>query len=110
MDAKTIKNLPPKVRDLVVWLNEQGFQTTDSGDGSNFENGMEGALPVPMIVIKTTIIDLIIKASDLHATLSGIGVDFSDPLNGPKIEATYDPEDESALIILYNVTSDMVKF
>jgi len=33
------------VRDLVITLNNAGFETTDSGDGTNFKNGMEHALP-----------------------------------------------------------------
>lgn len=37
--------ISPGVRDLVRELNEAGYETTDSGDGTNYRNGMEGALP-----------------------------------------------------------------
>lgn len=37
--------LNPGVRDLVWELNRRGYETTDSGDGTNHANGMEGALP-----------------------------------------------------------------
>lgn len=33
------------IRDLVILLNECGYETTDSGDGTNYENGMECAIP-----------------------------------------------------------------
>ena len=37
--------ISPGVRELVAELNGQGFVTTDSGDGSNYVEGMECALP-----------------------------------------------------------------
>ena len=35
----------PGARDLVKFLHSLGLETTDSGDGSNHEAGMEGSLP-----------------------------------------------------------------
>lgn len=37
--------IPEGVRPLVKLLNDFGYETTDSGDGSNYENGMECAIP-----------------------------------------------------------------
>ena len=40
-----INDIAEGVRQEVQWLNDFGFPTCDSGDGSNFEAGMECALP-----------------------------------------------------------------
>ena len=41
------EEISPGVRDLVREINEDlGFETCDSGDGSNFEAGMSCAIPV----------------------------------------------------------------
>jgi len=37
--------ISPGVADLVAELNAAGYRTTDSGDGTNFAEGMECALP-----------------------------------------------------------------
>ena len=42
---RDLSEISPGVRDLVASLNDQGFATTDSGDGSNLAEGMECALP-----------------------------------------------------------------
>ncbi len=46
-----IAELSPGIRQAVMWFNERGYETTDSGDGSNFEAGMECALEYPHVVI-----------------------------------------------------------
>lgn len=43
--------ISPGVRDLVRELNELGYTTTDSGDGSNHAAGMECALPYRHVFI-----------------------------------------------------------
>lgn len=43
--------LSPGVRDLVLALRERGLMTTDSGDGSNYANGMGCALPYHHVAI-----------------------------------------------------------
>jgi len=45
------ESLSPGIRKLVRKLNEWGFDTTDSGDGTNYKEGMECAVPYPMVVI-----------------------------------------------------------
>jgi len=116
-DEETAK-LSPGVRDLVVWLNEQGFVTCDSGDGSNYEMGMGCAVPEPMIVIEVNMFHIAGTANQLHHLLNQHGVDFTPKYfddsgdkrahDWPTIHASYDPEDRHAVIILLNVTSGMV--
>lgn len=44
--------LSPGIRQLVRQLRQDGFETTDSGDGSSHAAGMEGALPFRHVFIK----------------------------------------------------------
>ncbi len=44
-------SLSPGVRMLVEAPREAGLEATDSGDGSNYEAGMECALPFPHVFI-----------------------------------------------------------
>lgn len=39
------EKLDPGIRELALELIRNGYATTDSGDGTNYANGMEGALP-----------------------------------------------------------------
>jgi hypothetical protein len=104
-----IRALSPKVRDLVIWLNEREFQTTDSGDGSSFEQGMEGALPFPMISIVCGALEMIDTSNRLYRLLEERGVDFAPTFSDyPQIQATYDPRVPIGIVTICNVTSDMV--
>jgi len=109
----TIANLNPEIRDLVVWLNEMGYETTDSGDGTNHTNGMEGALEFPHIAVlfnpnQSRWQNAILQARDLHKELKERGIKFGYLDKDPIIELHYNPEDDTALIMVCNVTSDMV--
>lgn len=115
MSPEVVKKLSPDIRDLVVWLNAQGFETTDSGDGSNYAAGMECAVPLRMVAIKVDRPgDLAGIAERLYRLLLDHGVDFtskeSDPdgSSTPQIQASYDPHDGSAVVLLLNVLSEHV--
>jgi hypothetical protein len=41
-----MSDISPGIVDIVNQLNKLGYATCDSGDGSNYENGMECAFPV----------------------------------------------------------------
>lgn len=98
--------LSPGVRDLVLWLNDQGYTTTDSGDGTNHLEGMECAVPFPMVVIRSPISFLTV--SRLYQLLEQKGVDFNR--EGVKLELSYDPHDGIAVLILTGVLSADVNF
>ena len=101
LDTKTIDGLSPGVRDLVVLLNANGFETCDSGDGSNHAAGMEGAFEGPMVAISTSPERMVYDAHRLLRFLHGL-------IEGPKIEASYDPADEIAIILLtWELTKDI---
>jgi hypothetical protein len=42
----------PGIVNVVKLLRAKGFKTTDSGDGSHFKEGMEGAFEEPMVACK----------------------------------------------------------
>ena len=44
--------LCPGIKHVVLWLNSLGYKTTDSGDGSHYMDGMDCAVPDPMVVIE----------------------------------------------------------
>lgn len=95
-------NINPGIVRTVALLNRLGFETTDSGDGkTNVEAGMEEALDFPHVVIRSCKRDLARDADGLVAELEHIGVKLSPQGQGPVwIEATYDPADGTALVML----------
>ena len=118
LEQSVIDDLCPGISSLVVWLNRKGFETVDSGDGSNFENGMEGALEYPMVAILTRRGNMVEDADDLCSMLveSGADVVYSNdpdcPVNRrptqPVIEATYSPTDGVAVIMIHHITGDFL--
>lgn len=104
--------ITPGVRRLVAYLNRQGFRTTDSGDGvTNVAAGMEGAMPFPNVAIEPGAPEAL--HTDAHALLlllADIGIRVH-PINDgsvPCIQATYDPADESGVILLTGVDDSML--
>jgi hypothetical protein len=110
----SLNELSPKIKDLVVWLNSQGFTTTDSGDGSNFDNGMGCAVPYPMVAMEIHSHSIVEITHRLYELLVGKGVKFDvcDPSKSygpPTIEASYSPVDRVAVIVLTNILSADLK-
>jgi hypothetical protein len=77
------------IRDVVVRLNEQGFQTTDSGDGSKHDK-MEGALPFLHVFCVVDEIDLLLLEADRMFRL------WPDWI----VEASYSPNDGVGVLLL----------
>lgn len=105
--------ISPGIRELVRKLNEAGFVTTDSGDGSNYENGMECAIPFPNVHIDpvpnddgsyheaTKGIIARLCTSNLLLTLESWEI---HPKPG-QIQLTYDPVGDAQWILsLYNIS------
>jgi len=108
-DEATMEAVSEGVRELVRWLNKQGYRTTDSGDGSHFDEGMECAVEHPMIAIVTSVVDLVHETDQLYTLLKKRGVNFDEKqATSPQIQASYDPHDRVPLIILTNILSDDV--
>ena len=98
-----VAGLQPGIRNAVLWLRERGYDTCDSGDGTAHAAGMEGAVPWPMVVIRhgedTPENRLTHRASGLMDLLIEHGLPFSGD-ERVQIEATYDPHDDTAIILL----------
>lgn len=111
LTQEIINGLSPGIRELVVMLNNNGFETTDSGDGSLFKEGMECACPVPMVSIRVTKYSLISEADRLTKLLKERGLVFTAPQTteeaekAASLEATYFPTTDVAMILLVNVLS-----
>ena len=85
-------NLNPNIARLVSWLNDKGFETTDSGDGMTHDFECDRAYAYVVILLDGP--DKIRSESKrLYRLLRSEGVEF-DPMNGPFIQANYSPLDE----------------
>jgi hypothetical protein len=93
----------PGIRNVVAWLQAQGFNTTDSGDGKTNVGVIEGALDYPHVIMTVVPADLILCADRLVRELGQLGVEVEQPGGeGPWVEASYDPVTKVGLIALGN--------
>jgi hypothetical protein len=98
MDSKTVAELDPGIRDLVVALNDAGWQTTDSGDGESKPED-ERVFHVRHVVVAdprngASSDDLIDVADHLQRELNRLGH------GGFCVEATYCTEDEHTTFLV----------
>lgn len=96
-------NLNPGIRKTVQWLNENGFKTTDSGDGETHD--FECDLDFPYVHIETSPEEMVDDALRLAGLLESKGVKFRTlhPENpGPTMQVTWVPR-EQAIISVFNV-------
>jgi hypothetical protein len=84
--------ISPGVRSAVRWLREHGFETVDSGDGTHYAAGMEGAMPFPHVCMVVEKGDMLAEVERLHDLL-GEG-------HGLSLEANYSPVDGNAILLL----------
>lgn len=98
--------LNPGIRDVVRLLRENGFITTDSGDGvTNVQAGMEGALKIPHVVCRTGEDFIIMEANRMFDLLKSKGIDV-----GPgQIESVYCPLQKIVTITLWGITNTDLK-
>lgn len=106
MSTINYSEIDPGVRRLVRWLNGLGYETTDSGDGVSKGDTMECAFDVPNVAIRSCRATLLSDADSLrHDLLSVGGLPHPDPGDGKRaIQASYDPADESCIILLLGVS------
>ena len=101
LTKEVVEGLSPGIRGAVLWLNLMGFHTVDSGDGSNYANGMEGAMEIPMIAIKSRHNHLIEESRHLFEVLKkNLPSAAMDMPNGVQVEGTYWPRSDTALILI----------
>jgi hypothetical protein len=90
--------LDPGIRGTVRWLQENGFHTTDSGDGASKSDliATGDALDFPHVFMTCAPEVLVSEARRLYAMLGSFGT----------VEATYSPNDGIAVLALIGVTDD----
>lgn len=102
--------LDPGIRETVRWLNAEGFETSDSGDGHS-KRDMECAQPFPHVAVPI-MPELLVKGADLlRELLASRGITLS-AIGGenPCIQASYDPAaGGSAFIVLMNVDDSLLR-
>lgn len=105
--------MTPGIVKTVEWLNKNGFITSDSGDGiTNVEAEMECALEYPNVAIPVEPSELVYSASALLTLLKKIGIEIlpaSEDTSQPCINASFDPADNSAIVMLYGVDDKMLE-
>jgi len=111
LKTAVIEDLCSGVRELVVWLNKRGFDTCDSGDGTQAED-MECAVAFPMIAILSDPDQMMSESIRLRMELEALGLSFGceedwadEEAEWPAIQATYNPVDGVAVITLIGVLS-----
>jgi hypothetical protein len=98
-----IEGCDPGIREVVRWLLDNSFETTDSGDGvTKPAAGDEDALTEPHVIIRARPRSLSIEADRLARCLSTIGI----AVQPGQVQASYDPADEVGVIILLGVNND----
>lgn len=99
-----MNSLNPGIINTVKWLNENGFQTVDSGDGETHD--FECDLDCAYVHISVSPENLVSETNRLYYLLSDNGVSLSemdeDNIN-PTIQSSYNPLDGKAFISLFNV-------
>lgn len=111
-------DIDPRIRGLVVWLRDMGFETCDSGDGvSKFEDrsrNEECELDYPHVFIHVSPETLLLECNRLWIALVNAGLRIG-PLSSkdigkrlPGVVGRYEPGDYHSFIELVNVTTDMV--
>jgi len=105
LTADELDALDPGVRDLVVWLRSHGFNTTDSGDGvTKRAAGNTDALDVPHVFMRVDL-SVHLRAEALRLQyLLGLFAHLT-PQPG-RIEASYDPANGIAILMLMGVSDD----
>lgn len=104
----------PGIRKTVAWLQSLGYETTDSGDGiTNVEAKMEGVLAFAHVMIKVDPDNLIyfagVLANEIEQNLGLKVVPISNDWQDICIQATYDPADNSAMIMLSGLDDYMLE-
>lgn len=101
METIDYNDLDPGIRQTVHFLREQGFETSDSGDGvSKFDSDGQplpfwesiDLIPEAHVAIICAPENLISESQRLYTVLSHVGISFSETTEGsPLIQGTYNP-------------------
>ena len=89
-----IDGVSPGIRSAVEFLWNKGWQTVDSGDGSNFAAGMEGAIPYDHVAIRIDPQHIISETQRLVRELEEAGAP------NVMVEATFFPRENIVILLI----------
>jgi hypothetical protein len=107
--------LNPGIVRLVQLLNDNGFETCDSGDGETHDFSCDR--PYPYVCMKVVPSLAVKQAKKLHLLLQKQGLQVvsqteafsaSESPSGPCIQLSYDPCDDIAILDLMGVKDSML--
>jgi hypothetical protein len=111
-DAFDYEQLDPGIRRLVAWLRENGFRTTDSGDGkTKLDAGFteeDGVSAYPHVAISVAPSKLVREANRLADLLYSVHRVLvcptpPEPNGDPDLDAFYNVADRRAMMVLMHV-------
>lgn len=103
--------LDPGIRNVVLWLRELGFNTTDSGDGrTKIELIASGdALAFPHVFMRVEeyhAIRMDQRADDLARHLRDRGIEPGPNYPDLQVELSYSPFDQVGILALYGLDDE----
>lgn len=94
--------LDPKIQDTVRRLREWGYETVDSGDGSQYEEGDECTTEGPMIsIVVPGVLELAAGVEDIYQKLGECGVDMYE--GDRTVQGTVGAVDMTYIITVHGV-------
>ena len=109
-DKFDYSELDPGIREVVRWLRDAGFKTTDSGDGvTKLAQGWpeDEVMAFPHVNIESSLAYMLKETNELIRMLYEKRIQI-EPIGGDgvSIQVTYDPADGSASILLLGLNDD----
>jgi hypothetical protein len=107
-----LQALDPGIRETVRRLREAGFDTSDSGDGRSKPADPVEVLDFPHVAIRASASSLIGEAERLRFFLSDAGLTVEpfgmepEPEKRIGIQASYDPSNGSAIVLLTGLSDE----
>lgn len=96
-DEQILAEVSPGIQYAVRRMRDWGYQTTDSGDGSNFEAGMECALEFPHVFAQLEDLNFAFtQANNLQYLL-----EKEFPGKDVTVEMSYSPIDKVCVLMAY---------
>lgn len=94
----------PGIRRTVRWMRSLGFDTCDSGDGTTHDYDCDSEWPYVAMLVPPE--ELVAQARRLQQAFKEIGITIEELSSEPKpaIQASYDPGNETAAILLTDFT------
>jgi hypothetical protein len=103
--------LDPGIREVVRWLRDNGFETTDSGDGKS-KPADERVLDYPHVFMVTTqnsMRSTVLSLASMVVNDLGIKPVPYGADGGPWIQLSFDPVTRTAIIELSHLDDSMLK-